>query len=171
MIMRTIAMLFLALATGAEQQVNLEPAMSRLAEKATNKIEISLDSSMLNLASAFLSDSDQDQAAAKKILAGLTGVYVRVFKFDGPGKYSQADIDPIRSELRGPGWNQIVATTDAHNVTAGVWIRQENDAAAGIVVVATQEDEVTVVNLVGTIRPEDLAALGGELGIPKIDIK
>jgi hypothetical protein len=171
MTMRTIAMLLLALMMGAEQQVNLEPAMSRLAQKAQNKIEVSLDSSMLNLASAFLSDSDRDQAAAKKVLAGLKGVYVRVFKFDGPNEYSQADIDPIRSQLRGPDWNQIVATSGGHNATAGVWVRQENGAAAGIVVIATEEDEVTVVNLVGTIRPEDLAALGGEFGIPKVTIK
>ncbi len=170
MIVRAMATLFLMLALGAPQQVNLDPAVSRLAEKAASKVEVNLDASMLHLASAFLSDSDKDQAAAKKIIAGLKGVYVRVFEFDGAGKYSQSDLDPIRSQLRGPGWQQIVSATEKDGTT-GVWIRQDDSTASGLVVIAAEADEVTVVNLVGTIRPEDLAALGGQFGIPRVRIK
>jgi Domain of unknown function (DUF4252) len=170
MIVRAMVTLFLMLALGAPQQVNLDPASARLAEKAASKVEVNLDSSMLQMASAFLSDSDKDQAAAKKIIAGLKGVYVRVFEFDGSGKYSQADLDPIRAQLRGPEWKEIVSATEKDGTT-GVWIRQDDSAASGLVVIAAESDEVTVVNLVGTIRPEDLAALSGQLGIPKVKIK
>jgi Domain of unknown function (DUF4252) len=168
MIVRALVSAFLAMAmAGAPQQLDMSATVSRLADKAKRKTEISLDQSMLNLASAFLSDSDQDQAAAKKILEGLKGLYVRVFEFDTPGQYAQSDLDPLRRQLQGAGWGQIVSSTENHE-SAGVWIRKENGAPAGLVVLVTNDREVTLVNLVGTIRPEDLAALGGQFGIPKV---
>ncbi len=171
MIVRAVISAVLALAlAGAPQQLDLSSTVDRLAAKAARKTEISLDQSMLNLAAAFLSDADRDQAAAKKILAGLKGVYVRVFEFDSADAYAQADLDPLRRQLQGAGWGQIVSSV-GQGQTAGVWVRQENGSTSGLVVLVTDDREVTLVNLVGTIRPEDLAALGGQFGIPKIDTK
>ena len=80
MIIRALLSLFLALAMAgapAPQQVDMAATAAKLAGKATRKTEVDLDQSLLNLASAFLSDSDADQAAAKRVIAGLKGVYVR----------------------------------------------------------------------------------------------
>jgi hypothetical protein len=168
MILRALVSAFLALAmAGAPQQLDLSGTIDQLSAKAARKTEISLDKSMLSLASAFLSDADQDQAAAKKILTALTGVYVRVFEFDTPGQYAQTDLDPLRRQLQGSGWGQIVSSIEKGETT-GVWVRQENGATSGLVVLVTNDREVTLVNLVGTIRPEDLAALGGQFGIPRV---
>jgi hypothetical protein len=174
MIIRALLSLFLALAMpampGAPQQVDMGATAEKLAGKAIRKTEINLDQSMLNLAAAFLSDNDADQAAAKRIIAGLKGVFVRVYEFASADDYSQADLDPLRRQLTSSGWSQIVNSVGGDE-TAGVWLRQENGAASGLAVIVTEHDEVTLVNLVGTIKPEDLAALGGQFGIPKIDTK
>ena len=34
----------------------------------------------------------------------------------------------------------------------------------------TDPKELTIINIVGSIRPEDLRDLGGHMGIPRIDI-
>lgn len=171
MIVRALVSLFLALAmAGAPQQVDMSATAARLAEKAARKTEINLDQSLLSFASAFLSDSDADQAAAKRIISGLTGVYVRVYEFDNPGEYAPSDLDALRRQLQGPGWGQVVSSTGGRE-TAGVWLRQENGTASGLAVIVTDDREVTLVNLVGTIKPEDLAALGGQFGIPKIQTR
>jgi hypothetical protein len=38
------------------------------------------------------------------------------------------------------------------------------------VVIAAEPLELTIVNIDGPIRPEDLAKLGGQMGVPRIDI-
>ena len=37
-------------------------------------------------------------------------------------------------------------------------------------VIVTEPKELTVVNIIGSIRPEDIRDLGGHMGIPKIDL-
>ena len=37
-------------------------------------------------------------------------------------------------------------------------------------VITAEPKELTVVNLTGSISPEDLKALGGQFGIPKVDV-
>lgn len=39
----------------------------------------------------------------------------------------------------------------------------------GIVVIAAEPKELTVVNIVGTLDPAKLADLGGEFGIPRLE--
>ncbi len=168
MIVRALLSLFLALAmAGAPQQVDMAATAAKLASKATHKTEIDLDQSLLSLASAFLSDADADQATAKRIIAGLKGVYVRSYEFASADDYSQADLDGLRQQLSGSGWKQIVSSVGGTE-TAGVWLRPDGQTVAGLAVIVTDGNEVTLVNLVGTIRPEDISALGGQFGIPKL---
>ena len=65
------------------------------------------------------------------------------------------------------GWKQIVSSVGGAE-TAGVWLRQDGQTIAGLAVIVTNEAEVTLVNLVGSIKPEDITALGGQFGIPKL---
>jgi hypothetical protein len=39
-----------------------------------------------------------------------------------------------------------------------------------LAIIVTDPRELTIVNIVGSIRPEDIRDLGGHFGIPKIDI-
>jgi hypothetical protein len=168
--MRTLTVLLMLAATpAAAQQINLQ-SLEKLAARTTNKTEVTLDASMLKLAGLFLSDADSDQTAAKKLMAGMKGVYVRVFEFDRPGVYSQSDLDSLRGQLKGPQWSQIVSTREKEE-SVEVWMHREGDATTGMVVIAAEPEELTVVNLVGLLRPEDLATLGGQFGIPKVETK
>jgi hypothetical protein len=45
----------------------------------------------------------------------------------------------------------------------------ENNAVAGLVVVAAKPMEFTFVNIDGSIDPSQLAKLGGQFGIPKVE--
>jgi len=38
------------------------------------------------------------------------------------------------------------------------------------VIIATEPKELTIVSIIGSIRPEDVRDLGGHLGIPKLDM-
>jgi hypothetical protein len=126
---------------------------------------------MLQFAAKFLDGDKPDEANVKKLLNGIEGIYVKSFEFKGPGGWSQADLDSVRNQLRGPQWSRIVgvkSTEDGENVE--VWVHSENQKMNGIAIVASEPKELTIVNIVGTIDLNSLAELGGHFGVPKLDL-
>lgn len=148
--------------------LKLPVSLDRLAERATDSVDVTLDQSMLQLASKFLSNQDPDQVKAKKLVAKLKGVYVRSFEFDKEGQYSKADIDAIRSQLKPPQWSRIVGVKSIKGENSEVYIQKNADQILGLVVIAAEPKELTIVHIDGPINPEELADLSGEFGIPEI---
>lgn len=155
----------LAQALAFSQGVKME-ALDKLAAKAEPSVTVTLDGPTLQLASKFLSNNDPDQAQIRKIVAGLRGVYVRNFEFKKKGEYTDADLEPIRSQLRDPKWKHIVEVRSKEE-NADVCIRQENDKISGLAVIVTEPLELTVVYIDGPIDLEGLSKLEGNFGIPE----
>jgi hypothetical protein len=87
------------------------------------------------------------------------------------GAYSPADIEDLRKQLQGPAWSRVVeirSRRDGENVD--VFIRTENAQISGIIVISAEPRELTIVELNGIIRPEDLQDLRGVAGIPRWDL-
>ncbi len=154
------------------QDVKLPASLDRLAEKASEAVDVTLDGKMLEFAGKFLSGKDPDEAKVKKMLTGLKGIYVRAFEFDKEGEYSPADVEAIRSQLRGPGWSRmvgVVSKKDREN--ADVYMKLDNNGQlGGLLILAAEPKELTVVNIVGTISLDDLSELGGHFGVPEIEV-
>lgn len=170
----SLALLLLAALPLAGQQVKFPPAFEKLAARASEQMNVNLDASLLEFAGKFMSEKDADQAAAKRLLGGLKGIYVRGFEFAKEGEYSPSDLDGIREQLKGPGWNCFFSVREKQDrETLDVCLHRQGDVATGLVVLAVEPRELTVVNIVGLIRPEDLATLGGKFGIPEMkgDVK
>lgn len=159
-------------ASGLAQSMDFD--WSKIAPKAVETVEVNLDRNMLELASKFLSvkRGDSDEAAVKELLQNLKGVYVRSYRFANAGEYSIADVDKFRSQFNGSGWNKIVdvRSTKAGGENTGVYLKAAGDEVQGIVVVAAEAKELTVVNIQGNIRPDQIQKLSGKLGIPDISI-
>src|ERR1035438_10561963 len=82
------------------QEIKMPPAFDKLAAKAEESVDVTLDSNMLQLAGKFLSDKDADQAKAKKIVGGLTGISVRSFEFAKEGEYRSEEHTSELQSLR-----------------------------------------------------------------------
>jgi hypothetical protein len=136
-----------------------------LAPKASEKVEVTLDGALLQMASVFLNDKDPEEARVKSVLGGLKGIYVRSFKFAKLGEFTDADIQAVRAQLR--GWSQIVNVQQAEQNT-GVFLKTDGKKIQGMVVLAAEPKELTVVNIVGSIDLEQLRDLSGHLGIPDL---
>ena len=158
-----IALAFAAAASG--QQLDLS-ILDKLAARAKSSVNVTLDQEKLRFASAFLSNDDPNQAAAKSLVGGLKAINVRVFEFDQAGGFSSADLDGVRSQLRGPGWSKIVEAKDGDE-TAEVYLFQQGKDVGGLTVVASEDRELTVVNIVGPVDVNTLGGLAGKFGIPK----
>jgi hypothetical protein len=140
-------------------------SLDRLAGKASDSVNVSLDGSLLRIASRFLSDSDSDQVQIKKLVAGLKGVYVRHLEFKTSGQYLDSDIDGIRNQLRDARWKHIVEIRGRDY--ADVMLRQDGEHITGMAVIAAEPTELTVVYIDGPIDLDGLSHLEGNFGIPE----
>ena len=142
--------------------------LDKLADRAAEVNDVSLDGSLLQLAVGVQKASDDpDSKQLVEVIKDLQGIYVKNFEFDSPGQYSQADVEAIRSQLTGPGWQRVVTSFSKHNNERDeVYLLKNGDKINGVTVLVAEARELTVVNLVGRIDPEKLSELGGHFGIP-----
>lgn len=152
------------------QTGRLDLRFDHLADQAEQTVDVNLEGAMLRLATQFLSSRDPDSRRIKEAVSGLTGIYVRSFEFDDRGVYSAADLQKVRSQLDST-WQRIVTVRSKHKDNVEVFVRPGDKVARGIVIIAAEPTEFTVVQLVGDIDLEKLGDLNGEFGIPDIDIE
>jgi len=165
------AVLLVAQSAVADALLKL-PNFEALANKATKVVNITLDANLLGLAGRFLDSNDPEDAAAKELIAGLKGVYVRSYEFDTDFAYPKADVDSVRKQLGSPGWQQLVQVRSRkEHQDVDVYILIEQNRATGLAIIASEPREFTIINIVGAIDLQKLHRLEGQFGIPKLDLE
>ena len=162
--------LLLAPAIAAAQGARLQlDSLERLAARASETVNISIDQGMLQIASSVLNANGNDPKV-KELVSALKGIYVRVFEFDSDQPY-EADLDPVRRQLTSKQWVRIVSVDSRRDrEMVEVYSFKEGDSTNGLAIVVAEPRELTVVNIVGPIDLAKLGALQGQFGIPKIEI-
>lgn len=144
--------------------------LDHLAAKASDSVDVSLNSGMLQFAGKFLDGKDPDEAQVKKLISRLEGIYIKSFEFKEEGVWSQADLDRVRNQLKAPEWSRIVGTRSAEDKeTLEVHVRNQNGKVTGVAILATGPKEFTVANIVGAVDLDSLADLGGHFGLPSME--
>ncbi len=160
----------IALAPLGAQELKLPASLDRLAAKASEVVDVTMDANLLQLASRFLSDKDADDAKVKKLIGGLKGIYVRSFEFEKAGEYQDSDVEPVRAQLRPPVWSRIVGVrSQKSGENSEVFVKTESGKIGGLAILVTEPKELTIVSIEGTIDPDQLSELGGHFGIPKVE--
>jgi hypothetical protein len=159
------ALTLLVSANGLGQTLQIPEQIERLGPKARETVNITLDGSLLQLASQFMSSTDKDQAKIKSIISKLKAIQVRTFEFDREAQYSDADIAPIRSQLRAPVWSRIFESrSEGEHVE--IFVKQDKDKIGGLVLLSAERKELAIVSIDGSIDLTELSTLGGQFGIP-----
>ncbi len=154
------------------QELKLPASLDRLAAKATEVVDVTMDANLLQLAGRFLSDKNADEAQVKKAIGGLKGIYVRSFEFQKPGEYQDSDVEPVRAQLHTPAWSRIVGVRSMKSGdNSEVFVKTENGKIGGLAILVTAPRQLTIVSIEGTIDPDQLNELGGHFGIPKVDTR
>lgn len=148
------------------------PEFAALADKASESVNVTLDSQLLGMGCRFLNADDPEQADVKKLCNGLQGIYVRSYTFDENFAYPKADVDGVRRQLSGPGWSRIVeARSNKENTNVDVFVLIDGGKARGLGIIASEPREFTIVNIVGSIDLERLHDLEGKFGVPNLEIE
>jgi len=147
--------------------------LNGLEARARDVVEVNVDGKLLDLAKRVT--GKVDDANAKKVaesIAGLKGIYVRVFNFENENEYNLADIDDIRSQLNGPGWERLAnARSKRNNQKVDVYTMFTGDLVSGVAVVVSESKRIAIVNMIGPIDIEALTELSGRFNIPKIEVE
>jgi hypothetical protein len=148
------------------------PDFDHLAKRASESVNLSLDTSLLSLAAGFLDGNDPDEQSVKEFVGGLRGIYVRSFDFDADREWSESDIEPVRRQLSGGAWTRLMGVrSKRENADVEVYLALDGQKVQGLALVVAGARNLTIVNIVGSIDLERLRKLEGQLGIPKLGIE
>jgi len=153
--------------SGQQAKLNLD----QLQAKASEHLDLNLNATTLQFAAKFLDADDPEEAQIKKMVSGLEGIWVRHFVFKASNSWTQADLEAIRAQLRGPEWTKIVGVkSEDEDETDEVYMRTVGNKMAGVAILAASGKELTVVQISGPIDLDALATLGGHMGVPKFKL-
>jgi hypothetical protein len=145
----------------------LPPAVEKeLAARASNVTEVTLGKTMLSFASKVMSGKDGDEAATRKLIDGLDGIYVREYEFDKEGEYSMEEIEKLRSYFETSEWTPVVRERERKSgETTDVMVKLVNGESHGMFILTVEPKELTIVLILGPVRMEDLGKLRGLSGL------
>jgi len=145
-------------------------SLDHLTSKATQTVDVNIDERLIRLASKVFSDHG-DEKEVKDLIAGIKGIYVKSFEFEADGQYTSADVESIRSQLRGPSWTRLMNFTSKKDGNLEVYLLLDGEKVGGLAVLSTDDREFTVVNIVGPVDVEKLSKLEGQMGVPELGIE
>lgn len=135
-------------------------------DKGGKYIEVNLGRNLISLAARLV---EKHEPEAAKLLRSVQLLRVNVV---GLGDDNRADTEKrvrgIRSQLDKLGWERIVTVQEQNGEDIGIYIKSRADEALeGIVITVLdgRKKEAVFVNIVGDIKPEQIAALGEALNI------
>ena len=160
-----------ALAAKAQDSRLQLASLDHLAAIANQTVDVSVDERLMRMAAKVFNEKDSDEREVKKLVEGLKGIYVKSFEFETSGQYSPADLESIRTQLRGPGWTRLVNVTSKKDGNLEVYLLFQGDDVRGMAVLHSDEKELTVVNIVGPVNLDKLAQLEGQFGVPELGIE
>jgi hypothetical protein len=169
-VLLVLAMLLALLPTASivrAAEINL-PDFSGLAAKAKESVDIDLDKEMLRNAGSFMTGKVPDAELAKQ-LEGLEHVTVKVFSFDKPGQYSIRDIDNAVEQVQKAGWKKMMSVRDGED-RVEMWMGASNSPDGGMFFVASEPDELVMINIRGKVDLATLSRLQGRFGMPNMGI-
>ena len=146
--------------------------LNGLETRARDVVEVNVDGKLLDLAKRVTAKvNDADAKTIGQAIAGLKGIYVRVYNFEKDNEYNMGDVDEIRSQLNTPGWEKLANVRSKKNdQKVDVYTMFSGDIMSGVAVVISESKSIAVVNVIGPIDIETLVQLSGRMNIPKIDI-
>ena len=127
-------------------------------------VEVNVPTSLITLAARLV---EKEEPEVAKLLNGLKLVRVNVIGLDEENRAAlQKRAHKIREELAGKGWERIV-TAQQKDQNVSVYLKMaDNGAVQGLTAVVLDGKEHAVfANVVGDIKPEQLAMLGDKFHI------
>jgi hypothetical protein len=127
-------------------------------------VEVNLGRAVFAISAKLFEKSEPDAAA---LLKGLHMLQVNVVGLaDDNREKIQEHVRKLRADLTGKAWERIVSVKDGKDDVAIFLKTRGEEAVEGLVITVLDGDkEAVLVNIVGNIKPEQVATLGEKMNI------
>ena len=128
-------------------------------------VEIQIKSNLLSLAAQLV---EKQEPEAAKLVRSVELIHVNVIGLtDANRTDTLKQVRQIRHDLEAQGWEPNVSVREKDGEDVGVYTKTRGgEALAGLVITVIEPKyEVVLINIVGDIRPEQVAILGEKLDI------
>lgn len=132
--------------------------------KGNEFVEVHVKSNLLAFAAQLV---EKEQPDAAKLLRSVQLVQVYVVGLTEENREEMLKrIQKIRQDLDGRGWEHNVNVQGQDGEDVGVYTQTRGgETLAGVAITVVDSKHVVLVNVVGDIRPEQIAALGESLNL------
>jgi hypothetical protein len=145
------------------------PSLAALHGDAVESVNITLGPTALGFARLMSRFEGASDPEAQTVLQGLHMVQVHSFQFTSEPDHAQKDLEVLRSQLTAPGWNHLVEVRSSpEQKNVDVYMSVEGGRINGMVVIASQPRELTIVNIDGVIDLQKLHQIEGKFGVPRL---
>jgi hypothetical protein len=126
----------------AAQTVQMD--FTALAEKAKSKTEIQMGQAELQ---AFKEKIPKDVS-----LAGVEAISVHAFEYEKAGDYPVEALEPLRKQVAADrSWSRVVSAREGGE-SSDIYVQIREGKLAGLLVIAAEPREVTVVQIAGMVE-------------------
>lgn len=154
-----------------QERTKLTMDLPHLEEKADEVVSVNLEGKSLDLGQKVLALRKEISSHVKDFVRGLKGVYLRRFWFSRKKAYSREDTEPIRKQLQDAGYQPMIDVQDRQKPEAySIYSLLEDEEIAGVALVSEEPQEFTVINILGPVDLQALSELGGQMGIPVMNL-
>ena len=119
-----------------------------------NTMNLSVGPTLLRFAARQVEDDPEIQA----VLSGLDGVRLRRYEIRRNPDQVSARLTAMSEKLEGNGWQEVVRVLE-EDEEVHVLVRQRGETIEGVTVLTLEGTEVTVINVMGELRPRNLPQL------------
>ena len=108
----------------------------------------------IRLASRFVVDEPE----GRRLFEGLHGLRIRVYELDENSRNTfNSGAEQLLRQLEKQGWEPTIVVREAGELVQ-VLVKLEEEVLQGMTIVVRENEEATVVNLIGELKPDDLLA-------------
>jgi hypothetical protein len=126
-------------------------------------VSLSLGPTVLRMAAGFIDDDPE----TKEMLMNLDGVRVKVYDIVRGQERVAHRIDKMTAKLRRQGWETVITVQEGDERTH-VLVKMDGPNIAGLTVIALDEQEAVIVNVMGNLSPE---MFSGTMAALDVDVR
>jgi len=153
---KLMLVVLMAIASSAHaQQIDLK-VLDTIAAKAKSSTEIGMDEASLKAAAA-AAEKGAKPGPVKNTTEGMKGFYLRSYEFN-KGEFKWDDLKAFTDQLKAPSWVRFLKNKEQNEQTE-IWWHVTNGQTDGMLLISVEEEEITVINAIGTSNLGDLSSL------------